>query len=52
MPVNKKQLQRLLRLVACLKENRYPNCTSFAQELCKADLTENRNLSWSLSANS
>lgn len=41
MPVNKKQLQRLKRLVGQLKENRYPNCKSFAEELREADLTEN-----------
>lgn len=33
MPVNKKQLFRLVRLVAQLKENRYPNCVSFAEEM-------------------
>ena len=44
MPVSKKQLTRLIRLVAQLKENRYPNCTSFAAELKKADLNENLNL--------
>ena len=45
MPVGKKQLQRLIRLVAQLKENRYPNCTSFAEEMRKADIEENLNLS-------
>ena len=28
MPIGKKQLQRLIRLVAQLKENRYPNCST------------------------
>ena len=45
MPVNKKQLVRLVRLVAQLKENRYPNCSSFAADMRKADLEENLNLS-------
>lgn len=44
MPVNKKQLMRLIRLVALLKENRYPNCSSIAASLRKADLEENLNL--------
>lgn len=44
MPLNKKQLQRLIRLVAQLKENRYPNCASFAGTLRRADLDENLNL--------
>lgn len=33
MPVNKKQLFRLVRLVAQLKENRYPNSMRFAEEM-------------------
>jgi len=45
MPVSKKQLLRLVRLVAQLKENRYPNCVSFADELRKLDTEENLNLS-------
>lgn len=44
MPVSKKQLLRFIRLVAQLKENRYPNCTSFAADLLKADLNENINI--------
>ena len=44
MPVGKKQLLRLIRLVAQLKENRYPNCTSFAAQMQKADLEENLNV--------
>jgi predicted DNA-binding transcriptional regulator YafY len=47
MPTSKKQLIRLVRLVAQLKENRYPNCTSFAKEMQKADLNENLNLACS-----
>ena len=42
---SKKQLQRLLRLIAELKENRYPNCNSFSEKLKKADIDENLNLS-------
>ena len=44
MPVSKKQLVRLIRLVAQLKENRYPNCTKFSEEMRQADLDENMNL--------
>ena len=47
MPVNKKQLMRLVRLVAQLKENRYPNCESFAAAMREADLSENLNLACS-----
>ena len=47
MPTNKKQLLRLIRLVAQLKENRYPNCASFAAAMREADLAENRNLACS-----
>lgn len=45
MPLSKKQLQRLIRLVAQLKENRYPNCSTFALAMRKADLDENLNVS-------
>ena len=44
MPLSKKQLVRLVRLVAQLKENRYPNCSSFSEEMRKADLDENLNV--------
>ena len=44
MPIGKKQLQRLIRLVAQLKENRYPNCASLAADMRRADLEENLNL--------
>ena len=44
MPISKKQLIRFVRLVASLKENRYPNCSSFAAELRKADVNENINI--------
>lgn len=44
MPVNKKQLLRLIKLVAELKENRYPNCQSFADKLLKLDKYQNENV--------
>lgn len=44
MPISKKQLIRFVRLVASLKENRYPNCSSFAAELRAADVNENINI--------
>lgn len=44
MPLSKKQLVRLVRLVAQLKENRYPNCARFAEEMRQADLEENLNV--------
>ena len=47
MPISKKQSMRLVRLVAQLKENRYPNCESFAATMRQADLTENLNLACS-----
>ena len=47
MPASKKQLVRLVRLAAQLKENRYPNCTSFAEDMRRADLDENLNLACS-----
>lgn len=45
MPISKKKLQRLIRLVSQLKENRYPNCSTFAAAMRKADLDENLNVS-------
>lgn len=44
MPLSKKQLVRLVRLVAQLKENRYPNCSRFSEEMRRADLDENLNI--------
>ena len=43
MPVNKKQLVRLVRLVAQLKETAIPPA-SFAADMRKADIEENLNL--------
>lgn len=45
MPVNKKQLTRLIKLVAAMKEKRYPNAVSFSERLRKEDINENRNIS-------
>lgn len=45
MPVNKNRLLRLVRLVAELKENRYPNCESFASKLCELDISDGKPLS-------
>lgn len=44
MPVNKKQLLRMIKLIALLKRNSYPNATSFVKILREADLMENLNL--------
>jgi len=44
VPIHKKQIQRLIRLVGQLKENRYPNCSSFVEDMRRADLDENLNL--------
>lgn len=44
MPICKKQLQRLMMLVSRLKQNLYPNCTSFVNELKKYDLNDNMNV--------
>ena len=45
MPVNKKQFQRLVKLVAQLKENRGLNCTTFAKDLQDLDISKNINIS-------
>lgn len=44
MPVNKKQFQRLVKLVAQLKENRGLNCTTFANDLLELDISKNINI--------
>ena len=43
MPKNKKQLLLIIRLIALLKANKYPNCYSFSRMLKRADLSENLN---------
>ena len=45
MPVNKNRLLRLVKLAAALKENRYPNCESFAADLSRMDIDEGKPLS-------
>lgn len=47
MPVNKKQLLRMLKFVAELRKNSYPNSKSFSEKLRIADLEENLNISCS-----
>ena len=47
MPVNKKQLMRLIKFVAELRKNAYPNAVTFAQKLRNLDLRENLNISCS-----
>lgn len=44
MPVNKKQLLRMIRFVAELRRNAYPNATTFTRKLRELDLDENLNL--------
>ena len=44
MPINKKQVVRLIKLAAELKENRYPNAKSFSKKLHKVDLYDNINI--------
>lgn len=44
MPANKKQILRMIKLVAMLKRNSYPNATSFVKILREADLMENLNI--------
>ena len=47
MPVNKKQLLRMIRFVAELRRNSYPNAASFTRKLRELDLAENLNISCS-----
>ena len=47
MPVNKKQLLRLIRFVAELRKNNYPNAASFTRKLREMDLDQNLNMSCS-----
>lgn len=44
MPLNKKQLIRLVKLVSELKQNRYPNCQSFAEKLLASEFSDNVNI--------
>ena len=45
MPSNKKQIMRMIRFVAELKKNSYPNASSFAKKLRMTDIDENLNIS-------
>jgi len=45
MGASKKQIMRLIRFVAELKNNSYPNATTFAEKLRNADIEENLNIS-------
>ena len=47
MPVAKKQMLRIMRLVDLLKADRYPNCASAARMMRQLDLEENLNVSCS-----
>ena len=47
MPVNKKQLMRLIKFVAEMRKNAYPNASTFARKLREMDLKENLNISCS-----
>ena len=44
MPIAKKQLLRLIRLVDLLKADHYPNCSSFSRQMRRADIEENLNI--------
>ncbi|MCQ2379602.1 MAG: WYL domain-containing protein [Victivallaceae bacterium] len=47
MPVNKKQIQRMIKLVAEMRQNNYPNSASFAKLLKRAELVDNLNIACS-----
>ncbi len=47
MPVNKKQFLRMIRFVAELRRNAYPNAASFTRKLRDLDLDENLNIACS-----
>ena len=48
MDVKNKQLMRLIRFVAELKKNNYPNCSTFIKKLKDIDLDENIDISCSV----
>lgn len=48
MPVNKKQLMRLIKFVAEMRKNAYPNAATFCRMLQELDLNENLNISCSV----
>ena len=47
MPLNKKQLMRLIRFVAELRKNAYPNAATFTRKLREMELNENLNVACS-----
>ena len=47
MPLNKKQLLRLIKFVAELRKNAYPNASTFTRKLRELDLDENLNIACS-----
>ena len=47
MPLNKKQLKRMLLFISEVKQNRYPNSYSFAEFLRKTDIDDNMNIACS-----
>jgi len=47
MSIGKKQLQRLLKIAAQLKENRYPNCKTLVEDFRKLDIENNINIACS-----
>ena len=44
MPVNKKQWLRMVKFIAELKQNKYPNSATFAEQLKQMDLAKNLNV--------
>jgi len=48
MSIGKKQLQRLLKIAAQLKENRYPNCNTLVADFRKLDIENNMNIACSV----
>jgi hypothetical protein len=46
MDIKNKQLLRLIRFVAELKKNNYPNCNTFIKKLRDIDLDENIDISY------
>ena len=47
MPINKKQLLRMIKFVAEMRKNNYPNASTFKRKLREMDLNENLNISCS-----
>ncbi len=48
MPLNKKQIKRLVKFSSLLKQNKYPNAATFEKILHNADLYGNENIACSL----